>query len=71
MTAQTVVWIKETSPGTWRVAFNGSIMGDSRGYPRERCVEEARGWVQREAGWAARDGRPTMMRGSLRARLDP
>lgn len=44
MTAQltTTIGIKETAPGSFRLTFNGRILGDSQGFPRDRAIEEAR-----------------------------
>lgn len=40
LTVETV-GIRETSPGTWRLTFDGRVLGDSRGYDKHRAIEEA------------------------------
>lgn len=45
-----IIGITETSPGTWRVTFNGSVLGDSRGYDRSRALAEAKTYVERNGG---------------------
>ena len=42
-----VVGIEETSPGTFRLTFDGRILGDSRGYGRAEAIEKARAFVAR------------------------
>jgi len=36
------VSIRERTHGVWCVSFDGTILGDSRGYTRERAILEAR-----------------------------
>ncbi len=52
------VSIKETSRDVWRVAIDGRVPGDSRGFNRTQAEEEARTMVQNETRWATRDNRP-------------
>jgi hypothetical protein len=44
-----IVGIKQSQPpyDCWRLTFNGKILGDSRGYPKARAIEEARKEVRR------------------------
>lgn len=45
-----VVGITETSANVWRVTFNGSVLGDSRGYDRAGALAEAKRYVERNGG---------------------
>jgi hypothetical protein len=45
-----IVGIQETSKDVWRVSFNGTILGDSRGYRRSEAIAEARKYVERDGG---------------------
>jgi len=47
--------------GIWRVTIDGSILGDSRGYDRKKCRDEAIKMVADEERWSKRDGRPCEM----------
>lgn len=40
--------IRETSPGTWRVTFNGSVLGDSPGYRKEQAIAAAKAAAARD-----------------------
>ena len=51
------VSITETSPGVWRVTFDGCVLGDSRGYDHATARREAIRMVEQEQAWALRDGR--------------
>ncbi|QIG68050.1 hypothetical protein EVB55_115 [Rhizobium phage RHph_Y68] len=42
-----IVGIQETSPGVFRLSFNGSILGDSRGYSKNEAINEAKSFVRR------------------------
>jgi hypothetical protein len=42
--------IKETSPGSWRVTFNGHVLGDSRGYRKDEAIAKARQYNGRVDG---------------------
>lgn len=44
------VTIKETSKGSFRLAFNGSVLGDSRGYDKAGAIAEARKYEGRTDG---------------------
>lgn len=44
------VGIKETSRGSFRITFNGHILGDSRGYSEEMAKAEARKFNGRTIG---------------------
>jgi hypothetical protein len=53
-----IVSIIETYPNCWRVAYDGRVLGDSRGFDKNGALREARQIVADEQRWAARDGRP-------------
>lgn len=42
-----IVGIKETSANTFRLSFNGSVLGDSRGYSKSEAIEKARQFVSK------------------------
>jgi hypothetical protein len=42
-----IVGIKETSPNVFRLSFNGTVLGDSRGYDRNKAISEAKSFVNR------------------------
>lgn len=42
-----VIGIKETSRDCWRLSFDGCVLGDSRGYRKDRAETEARAWIAR------------------------
>lgn len=56
------VSVVETSRNVWRVAFDGRVRGDSRGYDRQGAIAAAEQAVRDEERWAARDGRPIELR---------
>ena len=45
-----IIGIKETSPNTWRVTYDGRVLGDSKGYSRVKALEEANKAVAQEHG---------------------
>lgn len=45
-----VIGITETSANVWRVTFNGSVLGDSRGHRRAEALAEAMTFVERDGG---------------------
>lgn len=49
------VGVAETSPGSWRLSFDGKILGDSRGYDKARALREAQAHVDRTRTWKYRD----------------
>lgn len=49
--------IRETSPGSWRITFNGKILGDSRGYDRARAWQVAQEIVRKNHAEAAAECR--------------
>lgn len=57
-----VVTIAETSPGVWRLAFDGRALGDSRGYDRTRAIAAARERVAEDERDAIRYARPVILR---------
>lgn len=42
-----IVGIKETSANTFRLSFNGSVLGDSRGYSKVEAIDKARQFVSK------------------------
>jgi hypothetical protein len=44
------IGIKETSPGTYRLTFDGTVLGDSRGYTKSQALDAARSFVARDGG---------------------
>ncbi|QNH71578.1 hypothetical protein PP938_gp139 [Rhizobium phage AF3] len=44
---QVIVGIKETSPGVFRLTFDRTILGDSRGYSKNDAIREAKNFVAR------------------------
>lgn len=58
-----IISIKETSVNSWRITFDGKVLGDSRGYIKEKAIKEAHRLVAMEYGefqgakwvWIARE----------------
>lgn len=44
------IGIMETAHGVYRVTYNGSILGDSRGYTKAQATTEAKRIVERDGG---------------------
>jgi hypothetical protein len=36
------IGIKETSKNSWRVTYDGKILGDSKGYSKEQAIAKAK-----------------------------
>lgn len=53
------VGIKETSPGVFRLTYDGSTLGDSRGYSRDKAIAEAQKAVA-QRGFDLEARRPTV-----------
>ena len=52
------VSIIKTGRNCWRLTFDGSILGDSRGFSKDGAWREAQQTVTSEQRWANRDNRP-------------
>src|SRR4051812_7124568 len=69
-----IIGIAKSSPtyDVWRLTYDGNILGDSRGYSREKAIEEARRTVARDPDNRALDPALTAPSApSLRAPRDP
>ena len=45
-----IIGIKETSANVWRLTFDGTVLGDSRGYDKNTATQKARSFVERDGG---------------------
>ncbi|QIG73890.1 hypothetical protein PP935_gp115 [Rhizobium phage RHph_N34] len=42
-----IIGIAETSHGVFRLTFNRTVLGDSRGYSRDEAIRQAKSFVNR------------------------